>query len=513
MSLILRLFCLFSSVALAVAEGEAVVFVVDPSWDCVESYVAHVPVLQKYRIVKVMTRLGTAAPCNSDHADIYRSITYNSSTPNDSVATEEICPKLKSLGVPVAAVIATHDPAVYLADQLAACVGARGNPFDGPLAKARRDKWVMSESVRKAGLRSVKEKIVTTWKEAKKYLQSLSPPLSHANPVIFKILEGSSSEGVNKVYSLKQAEEIFSSEFGSKSNYGTKIGKLLIQEYLQGKEYVIDSVSRDGVHKIVMVWNEDLRPGNGIFNFYYGFKVMDPKDEKIQVIIDYANKVLDATGLQNGAADMEVIWLEDEGRPCVIDLNARWTALMWHDGLALEKAIVGNDQITATANAYLDGNAFNEMPPVPSIKQHGAIIFTMARHTGFLRDTPGLAVAKKLPSYLGNYNDGMFVGTLIQKLPTNHPCLFILLAHGERAVVDEDYDHIIGLENSDAWFDITPSKGSTLLTALRPSYAALPGHGLPAIAAFAMLLVAALLAYATMSRQSARNGTEYLAIE
>lgn len=504
MSLILGLLCLFSSVALILAEDQAVVFVVDPSWDAVESYVAHVPLLQKYKIVKVMTRLGTAASTNSDHADIYRSITYNSWTQNDSEATKEICPKLMRLGVPVAAVIATFDPAVYLADQLAACVGVRGNPLDGPLAKARFDKWFMSEAVRKAGLRSVKEKKVTSWNEAKEYLQSLNPPLSHANPVIFKILEGSSSEGVNKVYSLKQAEEIY---------VEAKIGKVLIQEYLQGKEYVIDSVSRDGVHKIVMVWNEDLRPGNGIFNFYYGFKVMDPKDQKIQVIIDYANKVLDATGLRNGAADMEVIWLEDEGRPCVIDLNARWTALMWHDGLALEKAIVVNDQITATANAYLDGDAFNEMPLVPSIKQHAAIIFTMAHHTGFLRDTPGLAVAKKLPSYLGSYNNGMFVGTLIQKLPTSNPCLYILLAHKEKAVVDEDYDRIIALENSDAWFDITPSTGYTLLTALRPSDGGLPGHGLPAIAALAMLTVAAVLARAAMSRQSVRDGMEYLAIE
>lgn len=262
-----------------------------------------------------------------------------------------------------------------------------------------------------------------------------------------------------------------------------------------------------------MVWNEDIRPGNGIFNFYYGFKVMDPKDQKIQAIIDYANKVLDATGLRNGAADMEVIWLEGEGTPCVLDLNARWTALMWHDGLALENAIVGNNQITATANAYLDGDAFNQMPAVPSIKQHGAIIFTMAHHTGFLRDTPGLAVAKKMPSYMGSYNDGMFVGTLIDKLPINHPVLYILLAHRDNAVVDGDYDRIIGLENSDAWFDITPWMGHTFLTALRPSDASLPGHRLPAIAASAMFTVAALSALAAMSRQSVQDDSEYLAIE
>jgi len=495
-------------VDLLFAKEEAVVFVVDPSWDCVASYVAHVPLLQEYKIVKVMTRLGTPPRCNSDQAEIYQNITYNSWTPNDSLAFEEICPKLRSLGVPVAAVIPTFDPAVYLADHLAACVGVRGNPFDGPLAKARRDKWAMSEAVRRAGLRSVKEKLVTTWNEAKEYLESLSPPLSDANPVIFKILQGSSSEGVNKVYSLKQAEQIFSSDVGSTSNYGDKIGKVLIQEFLKGKEYVIDSVSRDGVHKVVVVWNEDLRPGNGIFNLYYGFKFMDPEDQKIAAIIDYATKVLDATGLRNGASDMEVIWLEEEGTPCVLDLNARWTALMWHDGLALEKAITGNNQITATVDAYLDGDAFDKMPPVPSIKQHGAIVFTFAHHTGFLNNIPGLSVAKRMPSYFGSYNDGLFVGSLIEKLATSHPCLQILLAHKEKAVVDGDYDRLISLEYSDAFFDIRPSRGYTSLSSLNPV-----DGSLPVILLLVMLTVAALLSLAAMSRRSVRDGTEYLTIE
>jgi len=512
MALILGLLCLFSSVALVWAKDEAVVFVVDPSWDCVESYVAHVPLLQKYKIVKVMTRLGTAASCNSDHADIYKNITYSSPTANDSMATTEICPKLRSLGVPVAAVIATHDPVVYLADKLAACVGTKGNPSEGPLAKARFNKFAMGEAVRQAGLRSPKSKIVTTWNEAKEYLQSLSPPLSNAHPVMFKIPESTGSKGVNKVSSLEQAEHFFSSDVGSKSTFGAKVGNVIIEEFLQGKEYVIDSASRDGVHKVVMVWNEDLRPGNGIPDLFFGFKVMDPNDQKIQVLIDYANKVLDAVGVRNGASDMEVFWLEEEDRPCVVDLNARWTGLMWNDGLALEKAITGHDQITATANAYLDGDAFNEMPLVPFIQQHSAILFTMPHHTGVLRDTPGLAVAKKLPSYLGSRNDGMFVGALIETLPTTSPCLYILLAHREQAVVDEDYDRIIALESSDAWFDITPSTGYTALTALRPSDGGLSGNGLPAIAALSMLTVAAVLARVALSPQKVRDGTEYLAI-
>jgi len=519
MSLSLGLLCLFGSVDLLSAKDAVVVFVVDPLLDCVASYVANVPLLQEYKIIKVMTRLGEASACNSVHTDIDQNITnitYNSWTPNDSLALEEICPKLMSLGVPIAAIIPTFDPAVYLTDQLAACVGVRGNPWKGPLAKARRDKWVTNEAVRKAGLRSIKQKVVATWNEAKEYLESLNPPLSQANPVVFKILQGSSSEGVHKIHSLKQAEEIFNSEVGSESAFGEQIGKLLIQEFLKGKEYVVDSASRDGVHKVVMVWHEDLRPANGVIDLYFGFKVMDPKEQKTKVLIDYANKVLDATGLQNGAVDMEVIWLEEEDTPCVVDLNARWTGLMWHDGLALAKATVGNDQITATVNAYLDGDAFNKMLPAPSMKQHGALFWPEVFYTGILREIPGLAVAKKLPSYFGTYwkpDDPIVMGKLLKVQHASTSPMAILFVHKEKAVVDADYDRLVGLDLSNAFFDVTPLAGHTSLTARRPGEGGLPGHQLPAVAALVVLAVAAVLVLAAMSQRNVPDGTEYLTIE
>lgn len=513
MNIVIGLSCLLSSIGLSSAKDAAVVFVVDPSWDCVESYVANVPLLQEYNIIKVMTRLGKPSSCNSDHADIHEIFTYDSWTPNDTLAAEEFCPKLRSIGFPIEAVIPTFDPAVALTDRLAACLGTRGNPFEGPLARTRRDKWAEGEAVRKAGIRAVKEKLVSNWGDAKAYLESLSPPLSQTDPVIFKILGGSSSEGVQKVSSLKQAEDIFSREIGSKNSFGLGIDQLLIQEFLKGQEYVIDSVSRDGVHKVVTVWTEDLRPGNGIFSLYYGFKVMHPKDRKTKAIIDYANKVLDATGVYNGASDMEVKWLEDEGTPCLVDLNARWTALMWHDGLALEKAIVGNDQITATVNAYLDGDAFDKMPAVPSVARHGAIIFTNVFHSGILTGIPGMAVATKLPSYFGSYNERAVLGKPIEVYTAGNPPITILLAHKDEAVVDADYNRIIEMECSNKFWEIAQSTGYAFLPALSSGDGDLPSQWLPAIGALAMVAVAALMAIAAVSRRNIQDGTEYLSIE
>jgi hypothetical protein len=505
MVLNLPFLCLFCLLNVLAAKDEAVVFVVDPLWDCVSSYVAHVPLLQEYKIVKVMTHVGKASPCDDPaHAEIYKNITYDSLTPNDTLATQEICPKLRSLGVPIAAVIPTFDPAAYLADRLAACVGAKGNPSNGPLANARRNKWVMSEAVRKAGLRSVKEKNVSTWSEAKEHLESLNPPLSDANPVFFKVVQGTSSAGDQIVTSFKQAEDIFHGEVGSTTFLGDKVTVILIQEYLRGKEYVIDSASRDGVHKTVMVWNEDLRPGNGHFDLYFGFKAMDTKDPKTQAIIEYANGVLDATGFRNGASNMEVKWLEEEGTPCVIDLNPRWAACMWDDCLKLEQVLSGTDQITATINAWLDGDAFNGMPRVPVVKQSGALVFTNFFHEGVLRSVPGMAIAKELPSYFSSFNAFADVGKLL--IPSDMSPLKILLVDSKKAVVDADYNRIIELETSGAFYDITQSPTPiTLLMSVK-------GVSMVAICVSAFLVVA-VFALATWSRQKKQDGMVYLIIE
>merc|ERR1719231_118478 len=109
---------------------------------------------------------------------------------------------------------------------------------------------------------------------------------------------------------MAKAKEIFDSLAGSKEKFGGVNSLVLVQEYLQGREYAIDSVSRDGVHKVVAVWFEDFRPANGIFDQYFGFKLLDPADEFTKQIIDYAKKSLDAIGLYNGAANTEIKYLK-----------------------------------------------------------------------------------------------------------------------------------------------------------------------------------------------------------
>ncbi len=85
--------------------------------------------------------------------------------------------------------------------------------------------------------------------------------------------------------------------------YNTEV---LCQEFLRGKEYVIDQVSRDGIHKTMMVWVYDKRPANNSAFVYFGMVPVDPTSMEARILIPYARGVLDALGVKNGPSHAEV---------------------------------------------------------------------------------------------------------------------------------------------------------------------------------------------------------------
>jgi hypothetical protein len=58
---------------------------------------------------------------------------------------------------------------------------------------------------------------------------------------------------------------------------------VLIQEFLEGTEYVVDTVSRDGVSKVTAIWEYDKRHVNDQFNVYFGMKVSAASCERSEV--------------------------------------------------------------------------------------------------------------------------------------------------------------------------------------------------------------------------------------
>ena len=83
---------------------------------------------------------------------------------------------------------------------------------------------------------------------------------------------------------------------------------ILAQQFLEGPEYAIDSVSRHGEHKVTALWRYDK------VGFVYQCTRLVPVDGATRPIINALFEALDAAGHANGPAHSELI-IDDACRP------------------------------------------------------------------------------------------------------------------------------------------------------------------------------------------------------
>merc|ERR1719189_3238708 len=101
----------------------------------------------------------------------------------------------------------------------------------------------------------------------------------------------------------------------SQQKIGSPGAAVLCQEFLRGKEYVVDHVSCDGVHKTVMVWVYDKRAVNGAGFVYHGMLPVPSSSQEASILIPYVRSVLDALEIKNGPTHGEVMMTEQG--PCL----------------------------------------------------------------------------------------------------------------------------------------------------------------------------------------------------
>ena len=171
---------------------------------------------------------------------------------------------------------------------------------------------------------------------------------------------------------------------------GAQSTAVLCQEFLKGTEYVVDHVSRDGVHKTMMVWVYDKRPTNGGDFVYYGMVPVDSQSREAQILIKYTRDVLDALKLHNGPSHGEVM-MGPDNVPCLVEMNCRSHGWDGAWGPLAKKLIGGYSQPDVTLDSHLDAMAFDQIPDItPSpFKAFGQAVMLVSFHSGPIKRMPG----------------------------------------------------------------------------------------------------------------------------
>ncbi len=337
------------------------------------------------------------------------------------------------------AVVAGCELGVELADALAERLGL---PANDPAARAaRRDKFLMAERVRAAGLRTADQLRTSDRDEAARWAASRG-----RWPVIVKPLRSSSSDHVARCASPEEVGDAVDAVLDSITVLDQRNDAALVQEYLEGTESIVDTVSLDGRHLLTAIWRYDRPTDRDTFVCYDAMTLVPGDGERQRALVAYARGVLDALGIRHGPAHCELMWVDDE--PVLVEVGARLSA---GNNCTLNRDCSGVCQLDLMVEAVADPAAFKARDDAPYVlRRTAANVFLLPQRRGILRGAPRLAEIEALES-AREVHVGLEPGQ-----PAPRVAGVVTLLHDDPAVVARDTATIRHLERN-GLFDITPA--------------------------------------------------------
>lgn len=294
------------------------------------------------------------------------------------------------------AVVAGSEPGVEYAEELASAMGLPTN--DPATAKARRNKQVMIERIAAAGLLCATQHHVNTEAEAVEWAQQ-----QNSWPIVIKPLESAGSDGVTICRSIGEIGRAVNRAIGKGNLLGIQNTSLLAQTYLDGPQFFVNTVSRDGVHRITDAWEMRNRDVPGYANAMEDWILVDPDRPEIKELFAYTLSAVTALGFKNGAAVSEVR-LTSRG-PALIETGARLNGPTMERVPYLTARLKGT-QATAFAESLVDPVRFAERWPEGIAFERPRTIaksFFIFQGDGVVADVSGLATLQGFPSWHSMY--------------------------------------------------------------------------------------------------------------
>ncbi|MFB9906330.1 ATP-grasp domain-containing protein [Allokutzneria oryzae] len=257
------------------------------------------------------------------------------------------------------------------------------------LSAARRDKWLMGVALADAGVPHLRQLSSSDPGEVAEWLRAND--LSDSAIVV----KPQNSAGADDVFVTRPGEDwrpLFDRILGSVNRLELPNTQVLVQELAEGVEYEVDTYSVDGAHGLVSVWRyAKQRQGNRL-GVYLSTTVVPPGDEVIAPLFAYVRRVLDAVGLRNGPAHVEVM-LTPSG-PRLIEVGAR---LAGSDQQDVTRLAVGDSQVDRTVRHWVDRK---HAVSGYELLRHVRSVYLSAPSTGVLRNAERLArLDELLPTF------------------------------------------------------------------------------------------------------------------
>ncbi|MCX4824766.1 ATP-grasp domain-containing protein [Streptomyces sp. NBC_01142] len=216
----------------------------------------------------------------------------------------------------ITAVIAASERGVLLADALAHALGLPHH--DVQLAAARRDKELMVRALEAESVPAARTRAISSLTELDETLDAWGA--APGTPLVVKPRNSAGSDGCTVVASRAEARAAAEATLLQPNLMGETNTDVLLQEYLEGTQYIVNTVSMDGRHLLSEVYREriDTIAGAPVLRHIVSRPQLDDRE---QDLVAYVLRCLDALGIREGAAHTEVM-LTTAG-PRLVEVNSR----------------------------------------------------------------------------------------------------------------------------------------------------------------------------------------------
>lgn len=341
----------------------------------------------------------------------------------------------------VACVIPGFETGVMTADVLSELLQTKTNGTK--LSAARRDKSLMIDALKSKKIPTVNYLKTNNVESAVAWVNN-----NTTYPVVAKPMDSAGSEDVY-ICQNEHELEIACNKITNKINsMGSQNNEVLVQSFLKGTEYVVNSVSCEGKHYITDIWKSKKRiVDNRVI--YDKEELISANGEIQSKLTTYIFQVLDALNIQYGAAHSEVM-LTAEG-PILLETGARIGGGV---NPSIHKECFGHSQVELCIDAYLDSKIFFEKTKSPyKILKHLYVVVAISQREGLIKKITLADDLKNQISSLCFMRLKKKIGDRLQKTIDLHSSpAIIYLALEDKELLEKEYLQVLKL--IDAGFEL-----------------------------------------------------------
>ena len=337
-------------------------------------------------------------------------------------------------------IVPGNERGVGMATKLSHELGLLGNPIENIGAMTLKNE--MQKRLAAKGIRSIKGKVIKSIDEALEFYDSES-----LKEVVLKPIYSSGSVSVRICLSRDEMIESLELLFNNVNQYGNKINEILIQERIVGVEYIVNTVSHEGIPRVTTVWKYNkIRTSEGA-NVYDSIETVNELNLGEAEMIEYAYNVAEAIGVKYGPIHGE--YMVDDKGPVLIEVNCRPMG----GNLPSEflDRISGQHETDSILDSYLKPKSFYEdLKKRYQLYSYGTVKLFITPKDMLIHSAPIFNLATELKAFHST--------TLMESDPTN---IFykktvdvssssgsVFLVHKDKAVVDQDLNFLRTLEKN-----------------------------------------------------------------